>query len=127
MTSNKIPTRKSNPLLQNVLRLCSRMSSAAIEFRLIVRLPVLVEEFGEAYRALRHIDQVRILLDIDDELIDHAYMELHRIVPAAVDEAAKAFVAGLDKDGWKQVLLVALEVPDYPSENVVSLEAYRTG
>ena len=68
--------------------------------------------------------QVRILLDIDLELIDHARPVLHRVILAAVDEAARTFVQGLDRDGWREVLRVALEVDD-PPENIVNLDARR--
>jgi hypothetical protein len=118
--------RNRNPMMQNALRLCERMASSVIEFRLIVRLPVLVEEFTHPHRALRHVDQVRIILDIDPELLDHAWLSLHRVILAAVDEASRNFVEGLDRDGWVQVLELALEIDDPAgSSNVVRLGDYQ--
>jgi hypothetical protein len=64
------------------------------------------------------------LLEIDDELVLHARPSLHRVISAAVDEAARTFVVGLDRGGWREVLLVALEVDD-PPENIVNLDAWR--
>ena len=55
------------------------------------------------------------MLDIDDELIDHARAALHRIVLAAIDEVARTFVEGLDRDGWREVLLAAPEVTTCPT------------
>jgi hypothetical protein len=116
--------KQNGSLLVNAMKLCERMSATAIEMKMIMRLPHLVEEFGVAYRALREPDQVRALLDIDPELIEHAQPSLHRVVLAAIDAAAEMFVERLDKAGWEQVLLLALEVDD-PPENVIPLEAWR--
>jgi hypothetical protein len=116
--------KSGNTMLQNALKLCAKMSAASVEFRLITRLPTLVAEYEHPHRALRELEQVRALLDVDPELIDHAYMQLPHVIPAAIDEAAKTFVEGLDRDGWTQVLLAALEVPDYPSENVIDMSKW---
>ena len=107
--------RIGSTMMRNALKLCGRMATAAVEMRLITRLPVLVGEYGEAHRALREPDRVRALLDIDDELIDHARAALHRIVLAAIDEVARTFVEGLDRDGWREVLLAAPEVTTCPT------------
>ena len=87
-----MPRQRSGTMMARALALCERMSTAAVEMRLITRLPVLVAEYGDAHRALREPDQVRTMLEIDQELLDHARPALHRAVLAAVDEAARTFV-----------------------------------
>jgi hypothetical protein len=127
-TPPSITKQRNDTMMARALKLCERMAASAIEMKITVSLPRLVQEYDGPYgfaRALREPDQVRLLLDIDDELLLHARPSLHRVVLAAVDEAATVFVEDLDRHGWREVLLVALEVDD-PPENLIDLDAYRS-
>jgi hypothetical protein len=108
-------------LMARVLKLCERMAAGAIEMRLITRLPLLVESRRTApcasppscescWRSTRNSSSTpgprcRAL--------------------AAVDEAARTFIEGPDRDGWREVLLATLEVDDPPA-NVIALDAWRS-
>ena len=127
MTTRQISTHENPTLMARALALCQRMAAASVEMRLVTRLPVLVEEFGQPHRALMRPDEVRALLEIDDELIEHARPSLHRAILAAVDETARTFVPNLDRHGWRTVLLAALEVDEPSATNVVLLSAWRSG
>ena len=91
MTPSDARTRDGT-MMRNAMALCQRMAVAAIEMRIITRLPALVAEYGDAYRALLRPEEVRILLEIDAELLEHARPGLHRAILAGVDETAWTFV-----------------------------------